>query len=141
MTNVPIGSQSNDGSRTPTLREYLKTGRALPQQCTVSTIFLPNKTTSYGLVSEGRFRVSINEGNDLFEAFKDNLEQWIDDNSFLCIIPDTSKPGAFEVVINADESTEWKSYEWGYVRVTESTKRRTRSKQKPTNVRPGSTAE
>lgn len=134
MTNVPIGSQSNDGSRTPTLREYLKSGRALPKQCSVSIIFLPNKTTAYGLVSEGRFRVSVNEGSELFEAFEDNLEQWISDGSFLCIVPNPDKHGAFEVVINADEVTEWKECDWGYVRVPESTKRKTRSRKKPTDV-------
>lgn len=134
MSHVPIGSQGDDGSRTPTLREYLKSGRTLPQQCTVSTVFKPNRTSAYGLVSEGRFRVSINEGSDLFEAFEDNLETWMVDGAFLCIAPDTSKPGAFSVSINLDEQTEWKEYDWGYVLVTGTTRRKPRSRKKPTDV-------
>jgi len=136
MSYVKVGSQSNDGSRTPTLREYVKSGRKLPVSCGVKIIFLPNKTDSYGLVSDIGFRVSVNSGTELFDTIESELEGWISGDSYLCILPDTDKPGSFELSIDTNESAEWKSEPWGYKLMGVTATKRNRTRKKPTDVSP-----
>lgn len=135
MPYVPIGKQSTDGSRTPTLREFIKSGRDLPTVCGVEIIFKPNKTSAYGLVCYPGFRVSIPEGTDLFDTVTDSLEEWISGSTFLCVSPNLKKPGAFELVIDSNESAEWDEQSWGYKLVGATKKaQKTRTRKKPTDV-------
>lgn len=134
MPSVPIGKQSNDGSRTPTLREFVKSGRALPLHCLVTVVFKPNKTNAYGIVTETGFRVSVNQGSELFSAIDDLLEEWISGNSALVVVPDPKTPGAFSLELETNESAEWKEYDWGYKLSLLERKSTPRSKKKPTDV-------
>lgn len=132
MPNVPIGKQSHDGSRTPTLREFLKAGRAVPRNCGVKTIFKPNKTPAYGLISEIGFRVSVNENSELYDAIDSLLEEWISGDSYIVICPDTAKPGQFTLELDTNETCEWEEFSWGWtLRLKERATTKTRSKKKP----------
>lgn len=134
MPNVPIGSQNNDGSRTPTLREFIKSGRSLPRNCSVQIIFKPNKTPAYGFVCYPGFRVSVNEGSELFDAIEDGLEEWISGDTHLVVSPDTSSPGKFELSVDTNETATWKEFEWGFKLTGGEKRKTTRSRKKPTDV-------
>ena len=134
MPNVPIGKQSHDGSRTPTLREYIKSGRSLPRNCGVSIIFKPNKTQQYGFVSDAGFRVSVPQGTELFDAITDCLDEWITGSNYIVICPDISKPGTFSLELNTNESATWKEFDWGYKLEGVVSQKTARSKKKPTDV-------
>lgn len=134
MPNVPIGKQSHDGSRTPTLREFLKSGRTCPRNCGVTIIFKPNKTQSFGIVTESGFRVSVNSGSELYDAIDDEISGWIEGGAYLVVCPDTSKPGQFSLEVDTNESAVWKEYDWGYKLTVEDRPKTARSRKKPTSV-------
>lgn len=134
MPNVPVGKQSHDGSRTPTLREFLKSGRATPRNCGVQIVFKPNKTPAFGIVAYPGFRVSVSQGTELFDAINDEISGWVEGNTHLVICPDSSDPGKFSLEVDTDESAEWKEYDWGYKLSVMEKPKSTRSKKKPTDV-------
>lgn len=134
MPNVPIGQQSNDGSRTPTLREFVKSGGVAPRNCWVKIVFKPNKTPAYGLVADVGFRVSVNPGTELFNAIDELLPEWISGDSHLVICPDNSQPGRFSLEIDTNQNSKWDERDWGYVLEPYKNEPKARSRKKPTSV-------
>lgn len=136
MPNVPIGKQSHDGSRTPTLREFIKSGRAVPRNCGVTIVFKPNKTPAFGFVAYPGFRVSVNQGTELFDAVNELLPEWVQGDAHLVVCPDSSQPGQFSLEVDTNESSQWKEYDWGYKLETMEKPKTARSRKKPTDVSP-----
>lgn len=134
MPNVPVGKQSDDGSRTPTLREFIRSGRDAPRNCWVRIVFKPNKTPAYGLVADAGFRVSVNPDSELYDAIDELLSEWISGDSFLVICPDISKPGRFSLEVDTNQNAKWDETSWGFILEPYKNEPRTRSKKKPTAV-------
>lgn len=115
MPYVPIGSQKTDSDKTPTLRQYIaKCEGKCPDKSFVKIIFLPGKIPNYSLVTDHNFRVSILSGNDLFRAITENIEEWGESGASLVVLPDKDRPGAFELAVDSDSTSDWERTSWGF---------------------------
>lgn len=131
MPYVPLGSQRSDSPRTPTLRQFIKAGGDVSRASRVKIIFKPGKVEAYGFVTEDEYRVSVDKDSELFDTIESQLAEWLSGDTCLCVSPDLSKPGAFELVMDTNEVMDWSGYDWGWKGEHQAHLKKTRSKKTP----------
>lgn len=113
MGSQVIGSQTGDSDKTPTLRQWLQTHDKVPNRCYVKTIFLPNKSGSYGLVTDTGFRVSVPETSPLFPVFRGIYDDIV--GTSMCLFINVTDTGRCHWQLESCDrhDTEWEETTWG----------------------------
>lgn len=107
------GVQEGDSEKTPTLRQYVNAGRVLPVRNYVKTLFLPNKSGSYGLVTDSGFRVAVPETSGLFPTLRSLFDDIADHD--LCLFITVTDPERCHWQLESCDRniTEWEVTNWG----------------------------
>ncbi|MGL5936591.1 MAG: hypothetical protein ACRCZI_13335, partial [Cetobacterium sp.] len=82
---VIIGSQQGDSNKAVTLRKWLTTNAVFPEICLVKVVFRPSTWSSFSMVTEQNFRVSVKQDSNLEKALLQDLESWVDTGRVLGI--------------------------------------------------------
>ncbi len=116
MAYAEVGTQESSYVKLPTLREYAKDKDSIAEVHTVTRIFKPSKYANYTLECDGKFRCFVVEDSELFKWFVDNLEQEVENSTFLAVrvTLEGAKKGSFSLAINTDENTDWEETRWGW---------------------------
>lgn len=109
------GEHDGKGESTPTLRQYAKSVESIAKQTPVTIVFKPNKFPNYTLVCDGKFRVSIPEGSELFDLLEVQLEQVVADETCLVVSTEleSARKGIFSLGVDTNENTAWEETNWG----------------------------
>lgn len=115
MAYEPIGEQTGDRPKTPTLRQYLKlSGKKIPNHTNVTTIFRPGKYGGWSLVCDGRFRVEIQEDNPLYKMLTEQIGKLELSCTTLTVSVTDAEKVQWALNIDTDSASEWSEYSWGY---------------------------
>lgn len=115
MPSVPIGSRNAGETKTPTLRQFIeKNNGKFPVQSNVKVIFNPNEYGSYTFITDHNFRVQLEKGSDTALEFQAMVENLIQEESTIMVIPIVGKKVSFDLAINTDSNSEWTVMNWGY---------------------------
>lgn len=115
MGTLTWGEHDGKGENTPTLRQYAKSVESIAKETPVTIIFFPNKFPNYTLVCDGKFRVSIPEGSELYDLLEVQIEQVIADETYLVVGTqlESARKGVFTLGVNTNENTVWEKTTWG----------------------------
>lgn len=113
MPSQVIGSQSGDSEKTPTLRQWLQTHDRVPNRCYVKTVFLPNKSGSFGLVTDTGFRVSVPESSPLFPTLRGIYDDIYGTGMCLFINVTDTERCHWQLESCDRHDTEWEETSWG----------------------------
>lgn len=134
MALAPIGSQTGDSPKTPTLRQYIQqNGGKAPNRSTVKIIFPPGKYETFTLLTDHGFRVSVDSNSPMFEVMKEQIDGWCLGCSSLVVSVDDVEKVQWSLNIDTDEAADWEVFTWGWKLDLQPKKKRDRNKT-ATNV-------
>lgn len=116
MAYRSLGTSDGQLPKTETLRQAIASGRQLAATSHVVTVFRPATSGSFGLVTEGNYRVNVYENSPLFNALRELLENLVVDGTALAVSPDFTHPGAFTLAVHDATEATWEEKDWGWRR-------------------------
>lgn len=126
-----FGTQKGDSPRTPTLRQYIKSGKAIPGRNYVNLMFKPNDFGQIGLITSSGFRVTVSEESPLYGALIECYENLIEASITLVVVVTDIEKCVWELSEDEDNLTEWEEHNWGFKSVKMTAKKKLRASKKP----------
>lgn len=115
MAALSIGGTNSGEQKTPTLRQFIERNNGkFPLRSNVKIIFKPNEYGSYTFITDHNFRVQLEKGSSTAEEFEAILDDLIQEESTVMVIPIVEKKVSFQLAIDTDSNSEWKVMDWGF---------------------------
>lgn len=110
-----LGGQKGDAPKTPTLRQFIKSGQTVVTNNYVNRIFLPGDYHQITLVTSTGWRVLVGETNPLYGDLLSCFDSLVDESICLMIVVTDVEKCIWEIYDKDDALTTWKREEWGFV--------------------------